>query len=166
MPLTWRAMTEDDLGTVTAIAARVHAAYPEDAAVFAERLRLFPAGCLVAVGTGDGVVGYLLSHPWGAGAPPALNVRLFDLPRSPVTYYLHDIALVPEARGQGAGVAGLAACIGRARALGLGSVSLVAVHGTVAYWQDLGFRIVADDALAAGLASYDADARFMRRDLA
>ncbi|NEW95116.1 GNAT family N-acetyltransferase, partial [Rhodopseudomonas sp. BR0M22] len=44
---TWRGMTPADLPAVDAIAAVVHAAYPEDAAVFAERLALHPDGCLV-----------------------------------------------------------------------------------------------------------------------
>ncbi len=43
----WRAMTPGDLPAVLAIADVVHPDYPEDAAIFAERLALYPAGCRV-----------------------------------------------------------------------------------------------------------------------
>ena len=41
----WRPMTTTDTASVSAIADRVHASYPEDDAVFLERLRLYPEGC-------------------------------------------------------------------------------------------------------------------------
>ncbi len=43
----WRPMTEADLPAVCDIADRVHVSYPEDDTVFAERLRIYPAGCAV-----------------------------------------------------------------------------------------------------------------------
>ena len=161
----WRPMTPTDLPHVIAVAGAVHPAYPEDAAIFAERLRLYPAGCLVCESAGS-VVGYGLSHPWRAGAPPALNTLLGELPARASTYYIHDIALLPEARGAGAGAAIVARLMGQARAAGLATVSLVAVSGTVGFWRRFGFRAVDDAALAAKLRSYDAEACFMVCDLA
>lgn len=158
-------MTPADLPHVLAIAARVHIAYPEDAAVFAERLRLYPAGCLVCESSGR-VVGYILSHPWREGAPPALNALLGELPARASTYYIHDIALLPEARGGGAGAVIIARLMEQARAAGLASLSLVAVSGTAGFWRRFGFRAVEDAALGDKLRSYDADACFMMRDLA
>lgn len=165
MTCPWRAMTAADLPRVLAVAARVHAAYPEDAAVFAERLRLYPAGCRVCEGEGR-LLGYVLSHPWRERAVPALNSLLGALPASPDTYYLHDLALLPEARGAGAGSAIVAALIAQARGAGLPTLSLVAVHGSEGFWRRHGFETVEDPALADTLASYDESARFMMRPLA
>ncbi|MDU3046646.1 GNAT family N-acetyltransferase, partial [Bradyrhizobium sp.] len=97
----WRAMTVDDLASVDVIAARVHPSYPEDHAVFAERLRLHATGCRVLM-TGGEIAGYVISHPWHLGEPPALNALLGGLPEAAATYYVHDLALLPDARGSGA----------------------------------------------------------------
>lgn len=170
----WRPMTSVDLQHVLAIAGAVHPSYPEDSAVFAERLRLYPAGCLICQSAGR-VVGYGLSHPWRAGAPPALNALLGALPAPASTYYIHDIALLPEARGDGAGAAVVARLLAQARAAGFATVSLVAVSGTAGFWRRFGFRVVvsalgdapsADPALAAKLRSYDDAACFMTCELA
>jgi len=40
--MKWRPMLAADLPHVKALADAVHTAYPEDAAIFAERLRLIP----------------------------------------------------------------------------------------------------------------------------
>jgi len=158
----WRAMTAADLDRVAAIAAAVHPAFPEDAAVFAERLKLYPAGCLMLDGAG-GPAAYCLSHPWQAGDPPALNMRLGALPARPSTYYLHDIALMPLARGSGAATAAVIRLMALAKAERLPTLSLVAVNGSGGFWRRHGFHAAADDALAARLASYDATATYMER---
>ncbi len=46
-PDCWRRMTRSDLAKVERIGETVHPDYPEDAAVIAERLQLYPAGCFV-----------------------------------------------------------------------------------------------------------------------
>lgn len=125
-------MTASDLPEVSRIAGLVHPDFPEDDAVFAERLALFPAGCLVLPAGG-----YLLAHPWTRGCPPALNSRLGALPARPDTLYLHDIALLPAARGRGAGEAALRRVEALARPFG--EVSLVAVGGSAGFWGRMGF---------------------------
>lgn len=163
--VVWRPMSPDDLPRVARLAARVHAAYPEDEGVFAERLRLYPAGCHVYE-AGGRLLGYVLSHPWADRAAPALNSLLGALPASPATYYLHDLALLPEARGAGAGSAIVAALVAQARAEHLPTMSLVAVHESEAFWRRHGFEAVEDAALSEKLRSYDEAARFMMRRLA
>jgi ribosomal protein S18 acetylase RimI-like enzyme len=155
-------MTTADLHAVAAIAARVHPAFPEEAAIFAERLRLYPAGCLMLDGDG-GAAGYCLSHPWRAGDPPALNTQLSALPAPPSTYYIHDLALMPQARGHGAATMLIARLAARARAERLPTLSLVAVNGSGSFWRHHGFEGVADVTLQARLASYDAAAAYMVR---
>ncbi|WP_245431183.1 GNAT family N-acetyltransferase [Rhodoplanes roseus] len=156
-------MAEADLASVLAVAAEVHPDYPEDRAVFAERLRLVPAGCRVLDGAA-GLAGYVVSHPW-SGGPPALDSLLGALPDTPETWYLHDLALLSGARGSGAGAAIVAHLAAQARAAGFTTMSLVAVGGSTGFWGRQGFSVVADPALAEKLASYGATARFMVRRL-
>ncbi|WP_454001069.1 GNAT family N-acetyltransferase [Afipia felis] len=160
----WRPMTAVDLPAVNAVAARVHPAYPEDEAVFAERLRLYPLGCHVLDRNGT-IVAYAVSHPWVDHAPPPLNAPLGGLPARPSTYYLHDIALLPEARGSGAAVVLVAMLVAQAGVERLSSLSLIAVNGSAGFWRRQGFEAVTDDALAAKLRSYGDDAQFMMRQL-
>lgn len=153
-------MRDTDLQTVCDIAEVVHPSHPEDAAVFTERLTLYPQGCHVF--KSDGVLGgYVLSHPW-TDAPPALNTLLHALPAAPMTYYIHDIALLPAARGGGTGAAIVRHLIGHARQRGLSSVALVAVNGSEAFWQKHGFQPAHNEDIAAKVRSYGADARSMR----
>lgn len=157
-------MTPADLPAVMAVAAEVHPAYPEEEAVFAERLRLAPAGCHVLAGEGGSLVGYLVSHPWPAMTVPALNSLLGALPQDGAHWYLHDLALRSAARGTGAAsaiVAGLARQVAQA---GGRSLALVAVNGSAAFWRRQGFEVVAEPALAEKLATYEAAACYMRRE--
>jgi ribosomal protein S18 acetylase RimI-like enzyme len=161
--LQWRPMTATDLPAVKALADLIHVAYPEDAAVFADRLARYPAGCFVL--QGDGVpIGYVISHPWQFGQPPALNTRL-DGPALPAsTYYIHDLALLPAARGSGAAAAIVDVLAAHAADLQLSNMTLVAVGNSVHFWRRQGFdlEIVGPD-LDRQLQSYDEHARFMSR---
>ncbi|MDQ2079170.1 GNAT family N-acetyltransferase [Xanthobacteraceae bacterium Astr-EGSB] len=157
----WRAMSAADLAAVRSIADMVHTAHPERPAVFAERLRLHPAGCFVLAGAGGAVEGYALSHPWD-GPPPALDTLLETLPAVPSTFYIHDIALLPAARGRHAAADIMARLAEHARREGLPSLSLIAVGGTAVVWARLGF-CPHEDTHAAKLASYGAGAVQMMR---
>jgi len=159
-------MTIDDLAAVDAIAARVHPAYPEDRAVFAERLRLHPDGCWVLATPGPGIAGYVISHPWHLGEPPALNVLLGRLPAPASTYYIHDLALLPAARGSGAAGSIMAQLVRQARQLGLPSLALVAVNGSAAFWTKQGFAAVTVPGASNCTSSYGDDANLMIRTLA
>ncbi len=163
-PFVWRPMAAADLPLVIAIAERVHPDYPEDDAVFSERLALYPAGCHV-LATPRGVHAYLISHPWHFLQPPALGSRLGALPEVPTTYYLHDLALLPEARGCGAAKAIVTPLVAHAQRTGVPNLSLVAVNGSTGFWQRNGFHAHADAALDDKLRSYDDAARLMVRPL-
>lgn len=158
----WRGMEVADLPALVAVADIVHPNYPEDPAVFAERLRLYPAGCLV-LEKGGNTLGYILSHPWHYARPPALNSLLGALPEEPSTYYIHDIALLPESRGTGSVTPLIERLAANARAGGFHNISLVAVNGSAPMWGRYGFAPVVDPGVEAKLRSYDADARFMVR---
>ncbi len=164
-PTMWRRMTRADLAAVGRIAAEVHPDYPEDAAVFEERLDLYPAGCHVHA-DGAAISGYILSHPWIDRQPPALNTRLGAIPAHADTYYIHDIALLGQSRGRDAARAILHQLSELARASGFTNLSLIAVNDSTAFWRRQGFEIVQDAATDDKLKSYDAQARYMTLEIA
>jgi GNAT superfamily N-acetyltransferase len=158
----WRPMAPSDLPVALRVADVVHPTYPEDPAIFSERLALFPAGCWV-LEQGGRPIGYIVSHPWTYASPPLLNSLLGAVPTTPTTYYIHDIALLPQARGTGAASGIVAQLINLAASLNLPNLSLVAVNNSVAFWRRHGFTLTAIPALDAKLRSYDEAARFMVR---
>lgn len=160
----WRDMTISDLDAVYRIAAIVHPDYPEDDAVLAEKLALYPGGCLVLEGT-DGVTGYVLSHPYPFGQSPALNALLVTLPDAGGCYYLHDIALLPEARGKGAATRSVTMIMDHARDNGFDRIALTAVNYATSYWTRLGFAPANKTGLDNDPDSYGTDALYMSRKL-
>lgn len=160
VPFIWRAMVPDDLEAVHAIGERVHPGYPERIEVFAERLRLYAPGCRVLEVAGE-MAGYVVSHPWHPMMPPKLDSLLVAMPTFPATFYIHDLALLPAARGSGAGAQCVADLVGHTTAIGLTDLSLVAVNASVPFWRRQGFDIVESRSINAALQSYDDEARFM-----
>lgn len=158
--LLWRPLLPSDLPALGAIAAQVHPGFPEDDAVFAERLRLYPQGALLLVLAGR-PAGYVLSHPWRFGQVPALNALLGEIPANADTYYLHDLALLPSARGSGAAAAIVKKLSDIAAEAGFARMSLVAVNGSQGFWHKQGFVAEALPGLETKLASYEASARLM-----
>ena len=160
----WRRMTRADLVNVERIGELVHPAYPEDDAVFAERLQLYPAGCLVFEHRSV-IMGYAISHPWRFGHPPALDTLLGALPARPDTFYIHDVALLPDLRGSDLGTIIVQLLVQQARLDDLDSMSLVAVSGSLGFWRKNGFQPIERDDLQAALSSYGSGATFMARSL-
>ncbi|WP_051683390.1 GNAT family N-acetyltransferase [Sphingomonas sp. UNC305MFCol5.2] len=154
-------MHASDLAAVSAISDAVHGRYTEPKAVYAERLALHPAGCRVFAHEGE-VAGYLITHPWHRDDPPKLGGLLGAVPADATTYYLHDIALLPAARGTGAGKAALDFVMERARALGFADITLMAVGGADRFWGAQGFATVPREADQ----SYGAGAYLMRMPVA
>jgi ribosomal protein S18 acetylase RimI-like enzyme len=160
----WRAMTATDIPEIMVVAGLVHPGYPEDEPVFAERLALYPAGCF-CLADNTGMAGYVLSHPWWPLDVPPLNSLLDTIPAAVETYYIHDLALLPQVRGTGAAPSVVTHLAGHARRSGFATLALVAVNDSVAFWERQGFRVTHDAALDRKLASYDDAARYMTRDV-
>lgn len=156
----WRPLRAADLSAVSSIAARVHPDFPEDDAVFADRLALAPEACFLFEREGE-PSGYVLAHPFRRGALPALNSVLGTLPVAPDTLYIHDLALLAAARGTGAARAIVSALAGLARPHG--AMSLVAVNGSAPFWTAMGFAIEPAPQLFSKLATYARDACYMVR---
>lgn len=163
--VAWRLMTAYDLPAVEAIADTVHVDFYERAEVLAERQQLYHNGCYL-LEIAEKPVGYLLSHPWTYASLPPLDTLLGTLPAKPDTYYIHDLCLLPVARRIGAAGKIVGALTKHAEAEGYSTMSLVAVNGSVPYWEKRGFVVAEEDALYAKLLSYEEGARYMVRTLA
>lgn len=164
-PLRWRPMREEDIDGVVAVARAAFPGHFEARACFEERFALFAAGCSVlADPAAEEVKGYLVAYPWPLGAIPPLDSLLGVLPPEREAFYLHDLALHPEVRGQGHAGPAVRRLVEYLRASGGRDLALVSVNDTMAFWQRQGFAVVtADDVLRRKLASYGPDARYMRR---
>lgn len=144
-------MTGGDLAAVVAVADVVHVNYPEDPAVFANRLELFAPGCLMAEDDGE-ILGYCIAHPGTIGVPPPLDTVLAALPAAADCLYIHDVALLPAARGRKLGVALALLLEDVARAHGFDRMALTAVNNSDGFWGALGYQ----PQPCAKLASYGA----------
>jgi len=154
-------MTATDLADAHALSQVVHPGYPEDRAIFTERLRLYPAGCFALSGETE-IAGYALSHPFAKNSAPALNSLLGTLPEPCDIYYIHDIAILPQARKGGAGAAIVARLRAQARTAGFDAIGLVAVNDSAPFWERQGFVAQNVAGLAEKLASYGRNACYMR----
>ncbi|KQM97029.1 GCN5 family acetyltransferase [Sphingobium sp. Leaf26] len=139
----WRPMVAADIPAVAAISDAVHGDYTEQAAVYVERLQLYPAGCWLLERDGQ-AIGYLISHPWAGRRPPPLNRPIQALPEPADHYYLHDLALLPDARGSGAAQAAIGIVQDQARRAGYVRIALTAVNGADAFWTRNGFTALTD----------------------
>lgn len=157
-------MMDADLPAASALAATIHPAYPEDDAVFAERLALYPAGCRV-FDRGGTAEAYVVSHPWRRSEAPALNSLLGSLPAAPSTFYIHDLALSPAVRNTGAASQIIAWLAEHARANAIHHMSLIAVNGSAGFWQRRGFTVTHHPTLTRTINSYEGEAQYMVRDL-
>jgi len=158
--MTWRQMTQADLPAIKWVADVVHRDFPESDSVFEERLRLYAAGCFV-LGNDEQTAGYAVSHPWLYGKPPALNSLLQAIPSDADTYYVHDIALLGDARRSGSASSIVQTLVHHARQQAFPNLSLIAVSGSSPFWRKHGFSIVSEPEIDGKLQSYGRDARFM-----
>jgi ribosomal protein S18 acetylase RimI-like enzyme len=162
----WRTMSPNDIPGVLRVADIIHPNLPESPYVFTERMTLFPEGCLVLIKDNQ-VCGYAISHPIRYHQPPALDSLLGSIaPDAGGTqanqYYIHDLAILPEFRGQGIA----AECMSRLLIIAkrYPSTCLVSVYGTAEFWARFGFVIEPIDAgLSKKLQDYGDDAVYLER---
>jgi len=162
--VSWRAMSGYDLDAVSRIAGKVHPGFFEAEEVLAEKHMLYRNGCYI-LEVAEKPAGYVLSHPWKSGSLPALNELLGALPAQPDTYYIHDLALLPVTRGVGAAGQIVAALTKHAQAMAFPTISLVAVNGSVPFWERQGFVTQNRPDLAEKLTAYEEAARYMVKTL-
>lgn len=155
-------MAVDDLDGVVAIEAIAFPDHFEDRSCFANRLALWPQGCLI-LADDTGVAGYLFTYPWTKDGAPALNTVIPDIPSDAAVLYLHDLALHPRARGTGASRTAMARVLDLASTGGRTILALIAVHDASGFWRGHGFEVRDTPDMTAKLAGYGPDARYMTR---
>lgn len=163
--LDWRPMRPADIDAVVEVARLSFPDHFEDRACFQNRLALYPRGCFVLADGDAPAKGYLIAYPWRADSAPPLNTVIEGLPAEPALIYLHDLALHPQARGGGVTGAVVERLAEQAAEDGWPAIALVAVNDAVDFWRRHGFEAQAAPGMAAKLASYGADARYMIRRL-
>lgn len=161
MPLI-RPLAAADLTAAAAIQNEVYLPlYREAADILGSRILVAPGFCWGAF-EGEALIAYILSHPWPAGSPPAIGIHLPTPPEGD-NWFIHDLAIAPQARGSGLGrvLAGRAAQA--AKDAGLTRGDLVAVQGASSFWSRLGYAAPTEipEALASKVAAYGDDARYM-----
>ena len=162
---SWRPLRRVDLPGLIPIAEVAHPALAERPEVFAEKWRLFPEGCFGADQDGD-LRGYGIAHPWVLNEIPPLDAFLLALPDPATCLYVHDVAILPSARGHGLAATLVDLWVQVARMRGLPALSLVSVYGTFKLWSRLGFRDASSAVATPKLQSYGPTARYMIRSLA
>ena len=160
----WRPATNPDLDAIQRIAGHIHPELSERAEVFAEKLALFAEGCLVLARDAT-IFGYAFSHPWHLKRVPPLDTLLHALPPAPECLFVHDVAVLPEARGHGAAAMLVAILTRIAKKHDLPRLALVSVYGSDVLWSAQGFKSAPDKALRAALAPYGESAKYMIRRL-
>lgn len=158
-------MTAGDLDDVARIAVVGFPDHFEGRPCFENRLTLYPSGCFVLAADDGPPQGYLVAYPWRADAAPALNTLVPTIPADAAVMYLHDFTLLPTVRGGGWSRPIVERLVKDARAAGWSTLALVAVNDAAPFWTRHGFRVVEAPGMAAKLAGYGADARYMTRPL-
>lgn len=146
------------------IARAIHPALPERPEVFAERLLLFPKGCLV-LARHEKIVGYGLSHCWMLNSIPPLDTFLEQMPSHADCLYIHDVAVLPEVREHGSAGLYVELMVQRARQMGINFLALVSVYRAQPFWAKRGFEITSASLPGAKLQSYGPTAKYMTRNL-
>lgn len=127
------------------------------------RLAAAPQSCWLAENPVGELLAYLFCYPSVAGKVAPLGSP-FQVASKPELLYLHDMAVSAKARGLGLASRLLQQAEYFATEQGLNRLALVAVQGSVSYWQRQGFLVqdpLSPDAEAA-LQSYSGEqARYM-----
>ncbi|KAK8069974.1 hypothetical protein PG994_006590 [Apiospora phragmitis] len=174
----WQPLTPDDNEAVMRIADVIHSELPEGAHVFAERVKLFPEGCLALVkqeehGSGGSgrreLCGYAISHPIRHRQPPVLDAALGAIAPDASQYYIHDFCVLPAFRGQGLADQGVQRLLSAAADTERfpDGACLVSVYNTKPFWARYGFvppePSSIDAALVEKVSVYGEDARYLER---
>lgn len=160
----WRRATADDLKAIDEIGNGIHLSLPERPEVFAEKLNLFPPGCRVLIYSHE-IVGYGISHPWQLNTIPPLDTFIKTLPSQPDCIFIHDVVVLPRARGHGSAERFIEIVADTAREHLIPALALVSVYDTHPLWMKCGFEVVRRPDLAEKLRSYGDTARYMVRKL-
>ena len=161
-PLLWRKADLNEVPAIKRIGDKIHFDLPERLEVFVEKFRLFPQGCLVLCKSGA-TVGYGIFHPWRLYSVPPCDTFLQRLPPFPDCMFIHDVVVLPAARGLGAAGEFVQMTAEVASEQGIAALALVSVRDTYPFWARYGFEVITDPVVDEKLKSYGPSARYMIR---
>lgn len=137
--LHWRVATQADVSEIFRISKIIHPDLPEREETFAEKIALSPSTSFVLCSE-TSIRGYAITYPWRMNDMPPLDKLFKEIPADATVLYLHDVALLPSARGLGHVEEVLTIMSAAGRRLGLTEMTLAAVYGSEAAWFRYGFR--------------------------
>lgn len=164
---TLNTLTLDDLEAVLSVQSACYDAFfHESAAAFRAKVLASPDTHWLCRREGL-PLGYLVTLPVAEGKLPALDAESVAMPDRPEWLYVHDLAVLPQARSLGLGKRFMAEAERVARNKGLRGLALVAVQGAEGYWAGAGFvqKEKVDEALRLKLASFGGGALYMEKEL-
>ena len=162
-------MRAADLPAILGVQSQCYGhALVESMDALASRLQLSPSTCWVVALPDNAVAAYLFTHAWPEASLPPWNGGLVrDWPdNTPLTWFIHDMAVAPIGRGAGLANRLYDAAREAAVSMGLRTSRLIAVQSADSFWRRLGYAPLGTiDAAphASKLATYGADALLMER---
>lgn len=156
MTTSIRLMTPADIPAVVALQDCCYSdALYESPALLSQRLQAAANSCWLVENSAGELLAYLFSYPSINGYVTPL-ASAFAPAAAAELLYLHDMAVNPAARGLGLASRLLAKAKQHALSLGLTKLALVAVQGSVPYWQRHGFAVVNElsESAISALVSY------------
>jgi len=128
---------------------------------FLAKFEATPNTCFIAL-LADVPAGYLVALPVVEGHPPPLNGTSYSVPQAANSLYLHDLAVLPKARGTGAADALVAAYFQALKQSQVQFGCLTAVNASSSYWERFGFRPAAlADESSGHMLTYGEGAQYM-----
>lgn len=165
---TIRALKENELPYLIEVQKKTFTSdLCESLAVFKNRFDRFGQFFRVAT-IDDQIVGYIICFPYELGEIPKNNAPFEANLKRPDCFYIHDVTLIPEARGQGLAQLLIESAFNQAKDLGFTKVSLVSVGQSGNYWDKLGFikyPQTTQEILQKLHSSYDEKSRLMVKDI-
>lgn len=164
MPLI-HPLTLNDLPELLAIQSVCYGdGFHESAQAFRAKLEASPDTHWLCRRDGQ-ALGYLVALPVAAGQLPPLNAPQVAKAEAAEWLYVHDMAILPEARSLGLGKRFMAEAERVVMETGLRGLALVAVQGAEGYWAKLGFCTKTETSaeLAQKLASFGDGAVYMEK---
>lgn len=161
-----RPMLGSDLARVMEIQALCYLGLPpESLSCYQAKLKASAKTCFVAELEQE-IVAYLIALPWHESSPPMFNEQTCELPSVPSSLYLHDLAVIPQARKHRVGAQLVDCFFELASNSRFEQACLVAVDGAHTYWQRFDFTAVqAGPQAEKALATYGDQAMFMKKRL-
>lgn len=142
MSIHIRLINEADLDAIVAIQDSCYAdELFENACLISRRLASQPQSCWLAENNEGEVLAYLFSYPSRNSQVAPLGSE-FGYYADAELLYLHDMAVSHNARGMRLAPQLLAYAEQYAADLGFSTLALVAVQGSVPYWQKQGFEVL------------------------